>query len=170
LSDPEILTGIVTGIMQYGAFIKLEDGRSGMVHISEISHDYVREVSDFLKIDDSVNVVLLEDRAGKLSFSLKRVQQSTTERVSSQQGRGTRPDFEKQKQKRDPGRPFNRENSSNSLRRIPLRERHSSNSGLPQNFEDMMSKFKQTSDEKLSSLKKATNNRRGASRKSGGRS
>ncbi|MDR2817811.1 MAG: S1 RNA-binding domain-containing protein [Oscillospiraceae bacterium] len=163
MSDPEILTGVVTGIMQYGAFIKLEDGRSGMVHISEISHDYVREVSDFLKIDDSVNVVLLEDRAGKLSFSIKRAQnaQATAERTPNQQCKGVRPDFERQK--RGPGQPFNSGNRNSSPRRA-------TNSGLPQNFEDMMSKFKQTSDEKLSSLKKATNNRRGASRKSGGRS
>jgi S1 RNA binding domain protein len=151
--------------MQYGAFIRLEDGRSGMVHISEISHDYIKEVGDALKVDDPVNVVLLEDKEGKLSFSLKRVQrgQVATERPSSQQGNRVRPDFEKQK--KGLRRPFNGENRNSSPGRVPLRERQSSGSGLPQNFEDMMSKFKQTSDEKLSSLKKATNNRRGAGRK-----
>ncbi|GHV30339.1 RNA-binding protein S1 [Clostridia bacterium] len=170
MNSPEILTGIVTWIMQYGAFIKLEDGRSGMVHISEMSHDYVKEVSDFLKIGDSVNVILLENREGKLSFSIKKARpgQPTQVKSSSQRFEGAKPDFERQK--KGPERPFKSENYNSAPRRTPLREKRTSGGGLPQNFEDMMSKFKQTSDEKLSSLKKATNNRRGMSRKGGNKS
>ncbi|GHU86661.1 RNA-binding protein S1 [Clostridia bacterium] len=170
MSSPEILTGVVTWIVQYGAFIRLEDGRSGMVHISEMSHDYIKGVSDFLKIGDSVNVVLLENREGKLSFSIKKARpgKSAVTKPSGQRFERIKPDFERQR--KGPGRPFNGENRTASPRRAPLRERRTSGGGLPQNFEDMMSKFKQTSDEKLSSLKKATNNRRGMSRKGGNKS
>jgi S1 RNA binding domain protein len=164
------LTGVVTWIVQYGAFIRLEDGRSGMVHISEMSHDYIKGVGDFLKIGDSVNVVLLENREGKLSFSIKKARpgQPAVVKPPGQRFERTKSDFERQRS--NTGRPFKSENHNGAPRRAPLWEKRTSGGGLPQNFEDMMSKFKQTSDEKLSSLKKATNNRRGASRKGGGRS
>ncbi len=61
----KIVEGTVTGITNFGAFIQLPEGKSGLVHISEISHDYVKKVSDYLsrkgisveaKIDDNVDL------------------------------------------------------------------------------------------------------------------
>ena len=70
----EILEGEVTKIAPYGAFIKLADGRFGMVHISEIAYEYVSTVEDVLKIGDKVKVVLLESQKDKLNFSIKQAQ------------------------------------------------------------------------------------------------
>ena len=46
VSVGEVVDGTVTGITNFGAFIQLPGGKSGLVHISEISHDYVEKVAD----------------------------------------------------------------------------------------------------------------------------
>ena len=51
-----ILDGKVTGITKFGAFVSLPDGRSGLVHISEIAYSYVNEVSDHLQEGQQVRV------------------------------------------------------------------------------------------------------------------
>lgn len=64
--------GKVTGITNFGAFIKLEDGRSGLVHISQVSDDYVSDVHDFLTVGQEVEPSILSvDEKGRISFTLK---------------------------------------------------------------------------------------------------
>ena len=46
----EVMSGSVSAIMSFGAFISLEDGSTGLVHISEISKNFVKDVNDFLSI------------------------------------------------------------------------------------------------------------------------
>ncbi|UOY90947.1 S1 domain-containing post-transcriptional regulator GSP13 [Ectobacillus sp. JY-23] len=69
----EIVTGTVTGIQAYGAFVSLDDTTQGLIHISEITNGYVKDVGDFLKVGDVIEVrVLSTDYAnGKISLSLK---------------------------------------------------------------------------------------------------
>ena len=52
-----VVEGTVTGITKFGAFVSLPDGRSGLVHISEIANTYVNDVNDYLKVGDAVKVV-----------------------------------------------------------------------------------------------------------------
>lgn len=67
-----IVNGVVTGITKFGAFVKLEDGTTGLVHISEVADTYVKEVSDFLKEQDEVRVkVMSVGDNGKVSLSIK---------------------------------------------------------------------------------------------------
>ena len=54
-----ILDGKVTGITKFGAFVSLPEGRSGLVHISEIAYSYVNEVSDHLQEGQEVKVKVL---------------------------------------------------------------------------------------------------------------
>ena len=56
LSIGDVVNGTVTGITNFGAFVQLPEGKSGLVHISEISHDYVEKVADYLKKDEKVKV------------------------------------------------------------------------------------------------------------------
>ncbi len=49
VSVGKVVEGTVTGITNFGAFVQLPEGKSGLVHISEISHDYVEKVDDYLK-------------------------------------------------------------------------------------------------------------------------
>ena len=70
-----ILEGKVKSITKFGAFIALPEGRSGLVHISEIAYTYVNEVRDFLTEGQDVKVQILEiDQAGRINLSIKRAQ------------------------------------------------------------------------------------------------
>ncbi len=72
LSIGNVVEGTVTGITNFGAFVQLPEGKSGLVHISEISHDYVEKVSDYLKKDEKVKVkVLSVTKDGKISLSIR---------------------------------------------------------------------------------------------------
>lgn len=56
----EIVVGEVTGIQPYGAFVKLESGETGLIHISEISSLFVKNISDYVKIGQQVRVKVIE--------------------------------------------------------------------------------------------------------------
>jgi S1 RNA binding domain protein len=67
-----VLEGIVVKITHYGAFVELPDGKSGLVHISEIADTYVKDVRDYLKEQERVKVkVLGYNDKGKLDLSVK---------------------------------------------------------------------------------------------------
>jgi S1 RNA binding domain protein len=69
--------GVVTGITNFGAFIELPGGVTGLVHISEIAEVYVKDVRDFLKIGDKVNVKVISiDPKGKVGLSIKQANPS----------------------------------------------------------------------------------------------
>ena len=54
-----VLEGVVTGITNFGAFVDIEEGKTGLVHISEVASVYVKEVRDFLSEGDKVKVKVL---------------------------------------------------------------------------------------------------------------
>ena len=67
-----VVEGVVTGITNFGAFIQLEKGKTGLVHISEVSNDYVKDINNYLKNQDKVKVKVLSiDKDGKISLSIK---------------------------------------------------------------------------------------------------
>ena len=71
-----IIEGKVKTITNYGAFIQLPEGRTGMVHISEISHAYVSDIHQHLMPGQVVKVKLIGiDEAGRISLSIKRAQE-----------------------------------------------------------------------------------------------
>lgn len=55
----DIVTGCVTGIEKYGIFVSLNNYYSGLVHISEISSNYVKNVSDYVEIGETIKVKVL---------------------------------------------------------------------------------------------------------------
>jgi len=68
-----ILEGKVTGITNFGAFIQLSNGKTGLVHISEVALAYVKDIKDHLKENETVKVkVLSVDDKGKVSLSIKK--------------------------------------------------------------------------------------------------
>lgn len=72
VKENDILTGIVTGIESYGIFVNIDD-YSGLVHISEISENFVRNVNDFANIGDKIKVKVLEvdEKKHQLKLSVK---------------------------------------------------------------------------------------------------
>lgn len=68
-----VLEGKVTGITKFGAFVDLGEGKTGMVHISEVASTYVKEIRDFITEGQTVKVkVLTVGEDGKISLSIKK--------------------------------------------------------------------------------------------------
>ena len=95
-----IVPGVVVRLAPYGAFIKLETGETGLVHISEIDRNYVRSVEEHLRIDDQVmvKVVGMKDD-GKIDLSIKQAAPDWQPEVVRPRRGGKDPEFE-QKLKR----------------------------------------------------------------------
>lgn len=66
-----ILKGTVESLQSYGAFVRLENGLSGLVHISQISNQRIKSADQVLKIGDEVNVKVIGIKDGKISLSIK---------------------------------------------------------------------------------------------------
>ena len=123
----DILEGKITGLTKFGAFVSLPDNISGMIHISEVSYDYVKEVSDYLCENQTVKVKVLDTGGnGRVSLSIKQANPKPVNNTN-------RRDNHKKQQ------PDNKD----------------------KDFENMMTKFKKESEEKISCLKINSNNKRG---------
>ena len=130
-----VLEGTVTGITKFGAFVELPDKKVGLVHISEVANEYVKDVHDFLKVQDKVNVkVLSVDDNGKNRACLS-----------------SRPSRLRQKKEFRPRHEFRQHNNFDSNRR----------SSTSLSFEDRLSKFLKESDERQMDLKRNTESKRG---------
>ncbi|MGX9135699.1 S1 domain-containing post-transcriptional regulator GSP13 [Rummeliibacillus sp. JY-2-4R] len=73
----DVLTGKVTGIQPYGAFVALDDTTQGLVHISEITYGFVKNITDFLNVGQDVQVKILEvdEDEKKISLSIRALQE-----------------------------------------------------------------------------------------------
>ena len=146
-----ILEGKVTGITKFGAFVELPGGKTGMVHISEVAPTFVKEIRDFVTENQTVKVKVLSiSEEGKISLSIKKAMdpaQQQPQRRESRGNNGPRTPRQPRPAAVSPGRPGNYEWQS---RRIE-----------GGSCEDMMSRFKQSSDEKMSDLKRAVESKRG---------
>ena len=72
LTVGEIVEGKITGITNFGIFADLGNGKSGMVHISEVSRTYVNDINEIFKVGDVVKVKVMNiTDDGKISLSIK---------------------------------------------------------------------------------------------------
>jgi len=70
-----IVEGVVTGITNFGAFVLLPNGETGLVHISEVANTYVKDINEYLKKNDTVKVKILNvESDGKVGLSIKKAQ------------------------------------------------------------------------------------------------
>lgn len=135
-----IVEGKVTGITKFGAFVDIEEGKTGMVHISEVAPTYVNDIKEFLKEGQTVKVKILNiGDDGKISLSIKKAMP----------------------QQRKPSFQQNRNSASRQQTRPGNFEWQAPKRSDSVSFEDMLSKFKQTSDEKMSDLKRMNETKRG---------
>ncbi|HLS23356.1 MAG TPA: S1 domain-containing RNA-binding protein [Pseudogracilibacillus sp.] len=112
------LKGKVTGITNFGAFVELKKGTTGLVHISEVADNYVKDINDHLAVGDEIKVKVINvQEDGKIGLSIKKA--------------------------KDP-----------EERRRDSRKRQES-------FDSLMNRFLRDSEDRLASLKKHTESRRG---------
>lgn len=162
-----IVEGKVTGITKFGAFIEMEGGAVGMVHISEVSTSYVNDISEHLKTQQIVKVkVLSVGDDGKVSLSIKKAMpQSAASPQSRRDNNVSKPSFNKPSFNKPSFNNNNNRNSSPPSRNNrPTSQFSQSGASKPTSntFDDMLSKFLQTSDEKNSDTKREKSSRRGA--------
>lgn len=153
-----ILEGKVTGITKFGAFVSLPGGRTGMVHISEIAHAYVSDISDHLSVGQEVKVMVIAiDPAGKINLSIKRTQEAP----ARQEGHGDRGGRDGRFQRS--GDRDNRDSrGQRGAQRFDQRRgggNSRSGSKEPQTFDDMLKQFMADSDSKISSIKQYSDHR-----------
>ena len=135
-----ILDGKVTGITKFGAFVALPEGKSGLVHISEIAYSYVNQVSDHLKEGQEVKVKVIGiDQAGRINLSVKRGAPPPT--------RPARPAGGGQQRFGGGGRPPRQGGGSRPMGFVRQAPKE------PTDFEDRLKQFMQSSDSKLSELR-----------------
>ena len=69
----EIVEGKITGIQAYGAFVALDDDTNGLIHISEISDGYVKDITRFVRVGDTVRVKIIDidESTNQVRLSLK---------------------------------------------------------------------------------------------------
>lgn len=140
-----MVEGKVTGIKPFGAFVSLPEGKTGLVHISEVSYEFVQDISAVLEEGQAVTVKVLSIAPdGKIALSIKRTQPAP-ERGARHQGGNARPAARRPK----------REEKPRVWQPKPV---------APQgemSFEDMMARYKSRSEEKIADLKRVTENHRG---------
>ena len=134
-----VVEGTVTSVMAFGAFVSFGSKESGLVHISELSNEYVKDINTFVKKGDRVKVKVIRiDEKGKISLSMKQ-----TEEKKKQEP------VKKQKPARTSARPDSFDWSARQTEEL--------------SFEDKLSRFKHESEEKIRDSK-----RRMESKRSGG--
>lgn len=94
ISVGSVLKGTVATIKDYGAFIDLEGGLSGLVHISQISHERIKHPGVAVKEGQEVNVKVIEIKDGKLSLSMKALIENPAEAEVAQEGEFEIPESE----------------------------------------------------------------------------
>ncbi len=141
-----ILEGKVTGLTKFGAFVQLPGGETGMVHISEVSSSYIESISEHLSENQEVTVkVIAINESGKIGLSIKQAM----------------PQAERPARK-----PFNKDRERSPRKNNVWQGQKSEPDSTKQTFEEMMSSFKKSSDDRMSGIKKTgepkRNNRRGS--------
>ncbi|SDN10554.1 S1 domain-containing RNA-binding protein [Sediminibacillus halophilus] len=120
------LQGKVTGITNFGAFVELPGGSTGLVHISEVADNYVKDINEHLTVGDEVTVKVINvEKDGKIGLSIK-----------------------KAKDNPNAGRRRNNQKSNNNRDRT-------------ENFESKMNRFLKDSEDRLASIRKNTESKRG---------
>ncbi len=92
-----VLTGKVTGITKFGAFVQLAPGKSGLVYISEIANTFVNNVSDFLTVGQEVKVKVISiDEQGRINLSIKQTLPRPEPQQKGPRPAGSRPSAQRQ--------------------------------------------------------------------------
>lgn len=133
-----VLTGKVTGITKFGAFVTVAPGKSGLVHISEIANSYVSDVHDHLTDGQEVKVKVIGiDQSGRINLSIKAALPPVPQ--PARQNRGE----------------FQRRTGGNNApsKGQPQRFASAAQPAAEPSFEDKLKRFMQDSDNKISGIK-----------------
>ncbi len=81
-----VIKGKITGVQPYGAFVALDENTQGLVHISEVTHGFVKDINEHVKVGDEVEVKVLsiDEAAGKIGLSIRATQEAPEKPAAAQ--------------------------------------------------------------------------------------
>ena len=148
----EVFEGKVTGITKFGAFVALPEGKSGMVHISEVANSYVNDIKDFVKLEDAVRVKVINiDDQGRINLSIKRAQEQPRTEQPAQPKAEFRPRTERRPQQQRNFAPQQRENKQRDPGSMT--------------FEDKLKMFMADSESRMADIRHNTDRKNGSRRR-----
>lgn len=141
--------GTIVKLTEYGAIVRLQGGKTGLIHVSEIADSFVRDVKDYFKEHDHVMVKVLNvNNKGRYELSTKQIEQPVQKLVSPR------------KQKKLIERPLEAINLG------PEQDSHYTETGNPiGNFEERMTRFMRDSQERQLDLKRNIESKRGVKKR-----
>ncbi len=155
----KILEGKISGITKFGAFIDLPDGKTGLVHISEVAKEYVEDINTHLNKEQIVKVKVLSlGDNGKISLSIKKALDNWEEDdgTNKKMAKKIQKPFGDTKGASLNGRMFSQDESRSNVK---------SNTTTGFSFEDRLSKFMKDSDERMLDVKRRNESKRGSGRR-----
>lgn len=158
------VAGKVSGITNFGAFIDLGEHKTGLVHISEVSDGFVKDIHDVLTVGDEVTVKVLSiGDDGKIALSIRKAQDKPE--GQSERPHNNRDHHESSRDHHDNNRTQHNGGSGhfrggNSGGGRPRTGGHAS-SNHKESFDDLMSGFLKESEDRLATLKRNTEGKRG---------
>ena len=170
--EPEvgsIMEGKVTAIMKFGAFVALEGGRSGLVHISEIANSYVNDVHDYLQEGQTVKVRVLASENVKINLSIKKaLPQEENRSFAPRSAGGPRPMGGAPR-----SAPFRPAGGTRPMGGAPAHAVPGNRPAHPQpippsgdvDFEDKLKKFLSASEGKMADLNRSVDGKRGGGKR-----
>lgn len=166
----KVYEGVVKNITRYGAFVAFQDENdepvTGMVHISEISRQYVNEIRDFVTEGQQVRAKCIGiNPQGKVSLSMKQLEEKAPEkrRPDTRGVRGEKPAGEGRGER--PAEQSSRPRERYGGRRAGTYDSKRRERDGPMSFEDMLSKFKQNSEERMVDIKRIRDRKNHSRRK-----
>lgn len=145
----EKVDGKISGITNFGAFVDLGDHQTGLVHISEVSEGFVKDINDILSVGDEVKVKVLKIENKKISLSIRKAVDKPKEVAhshSKDNHHSGNKSFGDHHQNRRSGSSFNN---------------NAKHSSKPADFDDLMAGFLKESEDRLATLKRNTEGKRG---------
>ncbi|EFR31670.1 S1 domain-containing RNA-binding protein [Eremococcus coleocola] len=150
--------GKVVSVKNFGAFVSLSDNESGLVHISQLSNSFVKDINDFIKVGDEVEVKVIKIMPdGKINLSMKDDDAKASDDKKQSKNFKPRPkkdDFHKKDSNNFANGPKNKPKFVSS-------SNHSFSESSTNDFDQMMNRFLKDSEDRLTSLKRNTEGKRG---------
>lgn len=152
------VAGKVSGITNFGAFIDLGDHKTGLVHISEVSDGFVKDIHDVLKIGDEVTVKVLSiGDDGKIALSIRKAQDKPEGQSEREHHNNREHHDNNYHNNHRGGNDYHRSNNGGGR----SHNNGHGNSNHKESFDELMSGFLKESEDRLATLKRNTEGKRG---------
>lgn len=153
------VNGKVTGITKFGAFVDLGEGQTGLVHISEISDQFIKDIHDVLSVGDDVTVKVMTMQDGKIGLSIRKASETP---AAERQHSAPQREHREAGPRRGPARSHDGDNRGSARpARRDFGGKRTNKEASDGSFDSLLSGFLKDSEQRLSTLRRNTEGKRG---------